>query len=168
MTLARGMPRVPPSIRAPVPTFAVLALMLLVAPNAAWSRAGAGQAADPDAAAIRAFCKRHRHGTVHTRTELFFGRSKPGGEVVSEAEFRQFVDAEVTPRFPAGLSVLNASGQYRDSSGTIIQEDSKLVVLHYPYSRANSDAVEAIRTAYKAAFQQESVLRVDKQSCVSY
>ncbi|MFO0998073.1 MAG: DUF3574 domain-containing protein [Alphaproteobacteria bacterium] len=148
--------------------FAALVLAMSFAPDLAWSRASTAPAADADSAAIRAFCKKHRHGTVHTRTELFFGLSKPDGGTVSEADFRRFMETEVTPRFPAGLTVLDASGQYRDSAGKIIQEDSKLVVLHYPYSRADSDAVEAIRKAYKDAFQQESVLRVDKQSCVSY
>ena len=139
----------------------------LVLPVNAWSRDGTGQKADPEPSSIRAFCKQHRNGKVFSRTELFFGLSKPGG-VVSDSDFRRFMETEVTPRFPAGLTVLNANGQFKDSGGAIIQEDSKLVILHYPYSKVNNAAVERIREAYKAAFQQESVLRVDKQSCVSY
>jgi hypothetical protein len=139
----------------------------LVLPVSAWSRDDAGQKADAEQSGIRAFCKQHHNGKVLSRTELFFGLSKPGG-IVSEADFQRFMETEVTPRFPAGLTVLNANGQFKDATGTIIQEDSKLVILHFPATKANHDAVERIRNAYKAAFQQESVLRVDRQTCVSY
>ena len=47
--------------------------------------------------------------------ELLFGR-KIGDRIgVSEADFRRFVDQEVTPRFPDGLTILDATGQYRDN-----------------------------------------------------
>lgn len=101
------------------------------------------------------------------KTELYFGLSKPGG-LVSEEEFGGFVDTKVTPRFPDGLTLIRAKGQFRDTSGTIVEEGSRLLILLYPFSTANSKAVNAIRDDYKSAFQQESVLRVDEKSCVSF
>jgi hypothetical protein len=50
-----------------------------------------------------------------TRTELFLGLSKPGGGTVSLDEFKAFLDAEVTPRFPGGYSVIPAEGRWRDA-----------------------------------------------------
>src|SRR6185503_16288331 len=44
-------------------------------------------------------------GEVWNRTELYFGSSKPDGSVVTEAEYQLFVNNEVTPRFPDGLTV---------------------------------------------------------------
>src|SRR5215207_3250304 len=38
------------------------------------------------------------------RTELFFGSSRPDGSMVTEAQFTQFLDQEITPRFPDGLT----------------------------------------------------------------
>jgi hypothetical protein len=102
------------------------------------------------------------------RIELFFGLSRPGG-VISEEDFKAFVDASVTPRFPDGLTLLTGSGQFRDASGTIVVEGSKLLILLVPRRDAQANAkVEAIRTDYRHQFQQESVLRADAASCVSF
>jgi hypothetical protein len=106
------------------------------------------------------------------RTELFFGLSKPDGAAVSEAEWNAFLDIEVTPRFPDGLTVLAGAGQWQDDDGDIVEERSKVLVLLYPReASAESNAeIEAIRTAYESAFQQESVLRADddRPVCTSF
>lgn len=91
--------------------------------------------------------------------ELYFGRNRPEGEV-SEEEFQKFLRTVVTPLFPDGLTVLNASGQFRGSAGKIIREKTKVVVLIYPYSYKNTRAIQEIINKYKQQFQQESVLRV--------
>lgn len=103
------------------------------------------------------------------RTELYFGSSKPDGTAVTEAEFQQFVDTEVTPRFPDGLTVLVGYGQFRNSAGVIVKERSmELILLYPPHLREADRKIEAIRAAYKLAFQQESVLRVDSLAAVSF
>jgi hypothetical protein len=103
-----------------------------------------------------------------SRIELFFGLSRPGG-VITEEEFKTFIDARVTPRFPDGLTLLTGSGQFRSASGTIVAEGAKLLILLVPIRdpRAN-EKVEAIRSDYRWQFQQESVLRADATSCVSF
>ncbi len=93
--------------------------------------------------------------------------ARPDGSAVSPEDFQRFVDHEVTPRFPAGLTLLGGNGQFRDASGATIKESSKLLILLYSYDRDNSRKIEAIRSAYVNTFQQESVLRVDGSSCVS-
>ena len=98
------------------------------------------------------------------RTELFFGTSRPDGlPAVTDEEFRSFLDQEITPRFPDGLTLVGALGQFRNSTGVIVQERSLLLILLYPAEtqKASSRRIERIRTIYKRMFQQESVLRVD-------
>jgi hypothetical protein len=108
-------------------------------------------------------------GDLWTRTELFFGSARPDGSVVSEQEFRQFLDQEVTPRFPDGLTVFVGLGQFRHASGTLVQERSMLLVLLYPADQPDSGRrIEAIRDAYKRRFRQESVLRLDTSARVSF
>lgn len=107
-------------------------------------------------------------GTPYVRTELYFGLAKPDGSEVSAAEFQSFVDQDISPRFPKGLTVLDGAGHYRNGRGERIEEGTKILVLLYPPSAADSLAVERIRAAYRARFQQESVLRADGQACVSY
>jgi hypothetical protein len=103
-----------------------------------------------------------------SRSEIYLGLSKPDGSKVSDAEFRRFIDTEVTPRLPDGFTVVAGNGQFKDSSGTIVREESRvLIVLHALEDARSSKHIEAIRTAYKAAFQQQSVLRVDGASCAS-
>ena len=60
---------------------------------------------------------------------LFFGRSRQGVEVVSDAAWDAFLADEITTRFPDGLTVLDAAGQWRDSSGTVNRERAKLVII---------------------------------------
>jgi hypothetical protein len=103
-----------------------------------------------------------------TRLELLFGTARPGGPPISNDEWTSFVDSEVTPRFPAGLTVLQGPGQWRDQDGLLAREDSRiLVVWHQPSSRSDTN-IEAIQSAYKVRFEQESVMRVEAMSCVSF
>jgi Protein of unknown function (DUF3574) len=97
------------------------------------------------------------------RTELYFGRSIPTGGTVSELDWQKFVDEVVTPRFPDGLTVLDADGQWRGKDGLIAREESKVIVLLYPRKRrkAMNTKIEEIRTEYKKRFAQEAVMRID-------
>jgi hypothetical protein len=99
---------------------------------------------------------------LFARTELYFGSERPGPDV-SRREFNQFLDAEITPRFPDGLTLLSGRGQFREADGTIVEETSFVLILFYPYEdRAESSAlIEQIRQLYLEQFDQESVLRVD-------
>lgn len=102
------------------------------------------------------------------RLELLFGTSLPDGRTVSEAEWADFLESEVVPRFPAGLTVLSGLGQWQGGSGRISRERSKvLMIWHEPNDRAEAE-IEAIRAAYKRRFDQESVMRVESVSCVSF
>jgi hypothetical protein len=108
-------------------------------------------------------------GETWRRTELYFGTSKPDGSVVTIEEFEDFVDEIVTPRFPDGLTLLAGDGQWRDSTGTLIEEESNMLILLYPLDDRDANGeIEQIREAYKEFFQQESVLRVDDYSWVSF
>jgi hypothetical protein len=102
------------------------------------------------------------------RSELFFGSERPDKPEVSDVEFKQFLDEQVTPRFPDGLTVLKGFGQFRESDGTIVQESSFVLILLYPREtlRDSSGKIEEIRTLYKQRFEQESVLRVDDPRAV--
>jgi len=106
------------------------------------------------------------------RTELYFGTTIPndGGDV-SDAEWNAFLDEEITPRFPDGLTVLEGYGQFLNSRGVIAEEDSIVLIIFHPgeFVDESSAAIEEIRDAYEVEFDQESVLRVDSEPvCVSF
>jgi hypothetical protein len=95
--------------------------------------------------------------------DLYFGRNITGGGEVSEAEFQAFIDTEITPRFPDGLTTYDANGQFLDSSNTLIQEPSQVISLIFENTLQNQAEVDRIIAAYKQQFQQESVLEVDNE-----
>ena len=104
-----------------------------------------------------------------TEYRLFFGRNRDGEEVVGESDWRNFLAGEITPRFPDGLTVLDAAGQWRDESGTIIRERSKLVVILAAHGRQDAlRNTDEIMESYKRAFDQESVLRTISRTCASF
>jgi hypothetical protein len=114
-------------------------------------------------------CKTLGPGELFARTELYFGLSKADGSIISDADFGRFVDQEVTPRFPDGLTLLSGLGQFKNSAGVITREPSRILILFYPLGdKENNKKLEAIRSAYKTTFQQESVLRADEQSCIAF
>lgn len=107
-------------------------------------------------------------GEVFSRTELYFGSDKPGPDVTRK-QFDRFVDKKVTPRFSDGLTQLTGYGQFRTSSGKIVQEKSFVLILLYPTDdkQANGE-IQYLRKEYKSDFKQESVLRIDSRERVSF
>lgn len=103
-------------------------------------------------------------GEPYKRTELYFGGNLQDGTPITPAEFELFLDKEVTPAFPDGLTWLEAHGQWMGG-----KEDSYLLILLYPHSDRDANReIEEIRTDYKAQFDQESVLRADSTDRVSF
>jgi hypothetical protein len=130
---------------------------------------GAGVAAlalSPLAVAPSRVC--NQPSQIMSRLELLFGMKKPDGGEVAEEEWRTFLDAEVTPRFPDGLTVLTGYGQWRNQSGVVGKETSRVLLIWLKSNPKNNAKIEAIRTAWKSRYKQESVMRIDDTSCVSF
>ncbi|MBW4553326.1 MAG: DUF3574 domain-containing protein [Aphanocapsa sp. GSE-SYN-MK-11-07L] len=113
-------------------------------------------------------CPSPLRGQQFAKTELYFGSLTPTGTEVTAAEFAHFLEREVSPRFPDGLTLLNGFGEFKGANGKTIQETSRLVIVFYPLTTDSNQKIEQIRQAYKAGFKQESVLRVDGKLCVSF
>lgn len=97
---------------------------------------------------------------------VYFGTETPSGSVTPES-WAQFLRETVTPRFPDGLSVWQASGQWRLASGQIIYEPSYVLSLLHPNDATQNKVVHEIIASYKTRFQQEAVLRVTASVCAS-
>jgi hypothetical protein len=94
------------------------------------------------------------------RTELVFGRRRPDGGIVTDAEWGAFVAEHVTPRFPNGFTVLDATGQYRDRAGRIVTEPTKILLIVHPPDAPVRAALQALRDVYRRLFDQDSVLLI--------
>lgn len=135
-----------------------------VAPTLAWETPLINTETPPG----HLICPQHQSGLAWQRTELFFGLSRPNATPITPAEFKYFLETEVTPRFQSGFTVIPASGQYQDLTGNILQEGAKILVIFHPVNQLNHQAIEEIRSTYKTLFDQESVIRVEQPACVSF
>jgi hypothetical protein len=102
------------------------------------------------------------------RLELLFGTTRKDGAFVSEADWLTFLSDEVTPRFPDGLTVLTGLGQWRTTPGLVIRETSRLLLIWQVPGPQTEAHITAIRNLYRERFQQDSVMRVDSASCVTF
>jgi len=98
---------------------------------------------------------------------IYFGMAKPTGGVVTGAEWSAFLRTVVTPRFPAGLTVWPASGQWQGADGQVVREDSYVLNLLHPADASAEEGIRAIIAQYKTQFEQEAVLRVRSNVCTS-
>jgi len=104
----------------------------------------------------------------HTVAEVLFGRNI--GEVpgVSEEAWSRFVDEEITPRFPDGLTVIDSIGQWRNpASGRIVREPGKILRIILTEPTAMPKLAE-IAAAYKRRFHQQSVIVMLTRACAVF
>lgn len=110
-----------------------------------------------------------QNGDRATFTILFLGLSSKDGVGVSEQQWQTFLEQVVTPRFPDGLTVLDAYGQYAsDSTVKIVRERTKLLLLVHGGDRDSQNDIVSLIAEYKRRFKQESVLRVDSKAQVKF
>ena len=104
-------------------------------------------------------------------TKLYFGLGPADqpNKGISEGEWREFLDREVTSRFPDGLSVLNVYGQWQGKNQPTPERlRTKCLIIDYPDSAENRGKVEAIRAAWKQKTGDQSVMRVTEPADVSF
>ena len=111
------------------------------------------------------------HGAQQPKmvAELMFGRDIGDGGGVSESEWQLFDTRELVSRFPDGLTIIDAIGQWRDrDSGRIVREQSKHVEIVLPGNKDDDARLDAVVTAYKRAFHQHSVGVIVRPACVAF
>lgn len=99
---------------------------------------------------------------------MYFGTAMPGG-TVSEDAWAAFLRDSATPRFPQGLTVWRAAGQWRAPGPEGIGREAAYVlsIVHGDDDASNA-AVRAIAAEYKARFSQEAVLRTRSAVCAAF
>ena len=100
--------------------------------------------------------------------QLFFGRSTADRTEVSEEAWAAFLAETVTPRFPNGLTVLDAAGQWQDGSGAVQRERSKVLWILATPGDDTLRLIDEISAEYERRFDQDSVLRIHGSACASF
>lgn len=105
--------------------------------------------------------------SAHTLDTLYFGTAHASGAVTA-VQWRAFVDAAVTPRFPDGLTSWTAVGQWRGASGVIEREAAHVLQLLHAGGDAQNAAIASVMRDYRERFAQEAVLRVSTPVCAEF
>jgi hypothetical protein len=101
--------------------------------------------------------------------ELLFGRNIGGKLGVSEARWRSFLAKEVTPRVPDGFTVFDTAGQWQDAKRkVVVREPGKILRVIVPADAEVRWKFDAIASAYKKQFRQDSVGVLMRPACVSF
>lgn len=103
-----------------------------------------------------------------TSAELFFGADVRGGGHVSDADWQAFLEAEVTPRFPEGLTTWDADGRWRAPSGVQTHERSRVLLLILSGRRDERPKLAALMKSYKDKYHQLSVGLVEHADCAAF
>lgn len=101
---------------------------------------------------------------IHT-AQLFLGAKAPAR--LSDGDLRRFVEREVTPRFPDGVTVVDGGGQWKGAENTLMREAAKVLLIVLPAKGDGLTRVEAVRAAYRTRFKQETVVVTPPPSCVA-
>ena len=107
-------------------------------------------------------------GQISQQTaQLYFAGMFGPASKVSDTQFRKYVDEELTPRFPDGLTVLDGGRQWGGEENKAIREAAKVVLIVLPKSRAARSRIDAARSAYRSRFHQEAMVEVMPPACVA-
>ncbi|HEV2485935.1 MAG TPA: DUF3574 domain-containing protein [Terracidiphilus sp.] len=108
-------------------------------------------------------------GWVDTKLYFGLGLADHPEQGINETEWRGFLDREVTPRFPSGLSVVDVYGQWQGKDEHARERlRSKMLIIYYADTPENQEKIEAIRGAWKRKTGDQSVLRVTEPADVSF
>jgi hypothetical protein len=107
-------------------------------------------------------------GMRQARTaQLIFGRDIGDHLGVGAADWRAFLDREVTTRFPDGFTVLDARGQWRGRGGALVREPSKILLVVLSGAPGEEERLAGIARAYKSQFRQQAVLMIEQDACAA-
>jgi hypothetical protein len=111
----------------------------------------------------------HTTGWVDTRLYFGLGPADHPDQGISNARWREFLDREVTPRFPDGLSVADVYGQWQGKGQSVPERlRSKVLIIDYLDTPENRDKIEDIRASWKKMTGDQSVMRVTQPAQVSF
>ena len=101
--------------------------------------------------------------------ELMFGRNIGGRLGVSETAWSRFLAREVTPRFPDGFTIYEASGQWWNTeTHSVGREHTKVIVISAEDTALIRTNIAEVSDAYRKIFHQQSVGIVSNQGCSAF
>jgi hypothetical protein len=98
-------------------------------------------------------------GTDALRSEVYFGLRTADGKVVDAQAWEKFVTGVVVPRFPEGLTVIEASGH---SNGPGNLNPTRILVVVHPNSDEAQNRLREIKAEYRKRFAGIGLFHTDQ------
>ena len=98
------------------------------------------------------------------QSTLYFGMKSEDGAGVSEQEWTRFLADVITPRFPNGLTVLQAYGQSALGAAKpsdVLAETTRVLIVVHPNTPEAAKALAEIKAEYKARFNNLGIFHTD-------
>jgi len=103
------------------------------------------------------------------QTELYFGLSQNNGNIIPDSAWNIFVQRDVSKVFSEGFTVIHSEGKWMDDQHKEMHsEPSRIITSVSTMTPLLSSKIDSLREKYKASFQQEAVLRVDKKATINF
>ena len=103
------------------------------------------------AAIVFTACSSVRVLEVQDADTLFFGTNRPNGAMVTDEEWRDFVDHVIVPAYP-GFTEWQAIGHWKTE-----RETTHVVMIVHRHHMRDDGEIQKIIDEYKRRFTQESV-----------
>ena len=88
------------------------------------------------------------------------------GRTVGEEQWQDFLAKTITPRFSAGLTVLDGRGQWLAPGGNLQREPAKVVIGAVAANQYSAmQLVDEISEAFETRFGQDPVFRIWSPVC---
>ena len=104
--------------------------------------------------------EKDRGAVKWVRSEIYFGMSIPSGGEVSEEQFLSFLEDPVTKAFPGGMTVFDAYGQMEKADGSIVRQETRVILLVHDGNQPSEQAIADIIGAYRSRFGDPQVMHL--------
>lgn len=96
------------------------------------------------------------------KTEIYFGLRVADGKLVSEEDWNKFLAEVVVPRFPTGLTVIDAAGRSANTPKTSDPANpTKILVLVHPNVGNSQDKLAQVKEEYRKRFGSGGIFHTD-------
>jgi hypothetical protein len=99
---------------------------------------------------------------------LYFGTERAGADAVTQSQWLGFLEHEVTPAFPEGLTWWTANGQWRDPEAELVVEKSFVLQLLHRDEAEEQRKIAILIESYRKQFAQKAVLSTRRVVCASF
>lgn len=108
-------------------------------------------------------------GESWAEATFYFGRSRPAETEKTQKAWADFVQNEVTPRFPDGFTIFQGRGAWLNPVlKTTIYEASKVLVILHPDTVESRQNVADLAEAYRSHFHQQAALTSNHKTCATF